>query len=97
VMTLPGLVRLAATAPMAALAALIVSASIASWGLGLGALCRNSRPFELVLVIAVYASLQDAPVFDLNASPQVTALWHAVALMPAWLALAWAWPRLARR
>lgn len=97
VMTLPGLLRLLATAPLAAAAALMVSASIASWGLGLGALCRNARPFELALVIAVYASIQDAPVFDLSTNPQVTLLWHGLALLPAWLALAWAWPRLARR
>ena len=97
VMTLPGVLRLLATAPLAAAAALTVSASIASWGLGLGALCRNARPFELALVIAVYASVQDAPVFDLSTNPQLTLLWHGLALLPAWLALAWAWPRLARR
>ncbi len=97
VMTLPGVLRLLATAPLGALAALTISASIASWGLGLGALCRNSRPFELVLIAAVYASVQDAPVFDLSTNPQMTLLWHGLALLPAWLALAWAWPRLARR
>ena len=96
-LTLPGLLRLLAITPLAALAALAISASIASWGLCLGALCRNARPFELVLVTAMYAALQGASLFDLVASPQVTALWHALSLLPAWLALAWTWPRLARR
>ena len=96
-MTLPGLLRLLATSPISALAALIVCASIASWGLCLGALCRTPRPFELALLVATYAALQDAPVFDLTLMPQQTALWHGLLLLPAWMALAWAWPRLARR
>lgn len=96
-MTLPGLLRLLATDPNGALAALVVSASIASWGLCLGALCRTSRPFELALIACTYAALQDAPVFDYRLAPQLTVLWHGMLLLPAWLALAWAWPRLARR
>ena len=97
VLTLPGVLRLLATAPIAALAAIVVSASIASWGLCLGALCRHARPFELLLITAAYAALQGVPLFDLESSPHVTLLWHALALLPAWLALAWAWPRLARQ
>ncbi|TDR42058.1 hypothetical protein DFR29_109114 [Tahibacter aquaticus] len=97
VLTLPGVLRLLATAPVAALAAIAVSASIVSWGLCLGALCRHARPFELVLIVATYAALQGVPVFDLQLNPQVTLIWHALALLPAWLALAWTWPRLARQ
>ena len=96
VLTLPGVLRLLATAPIAALAAIAVSASIVSWGLCLGALCRHARPFELVLIVAAYLGLQGVPLFDLETSPQLTMFWHALALLPAWLALAWAWPRLAR-
>lgn len=96
VLTLPGVLRLLATAPIAALAAIAVSASIVSWGLCLGALCRQARPFELMLIVAAYLGLQGVPLFDLETSPQVTMFWHALALLPAWLALAWAWPRLAR-
>ena len=95
-LTLPGLLRLLATSPIAALAVLSICASIVSWGLCLGAVCRNARPFELALVLAVYCGLQGVALFDLSASPQVTALWHAASLLPAWLALSWAWPRLAR-
>ena len=36
-------------------------------------------------------------LLDLAVNPQLTALWHAILLLPAWLLLAWAWPRLARR
>ena len=38
-----------------------------------------------------------AALLDLAVNPQLTALWHAILLLPAWLLLAWAWPRLARR
>ena len=94
---LPGIARLAVSAPASALAALLVAASIVSWGLCLGALCRNPRPFELLLVFGLYLGMQGAPLFDPAAHAQLAALWHGVALLPAWLALAWAWPRLARR
>lgn len=97
VLTLPGVLRLFATAPVAALAAITVSASIASWGLCLGALCRHARPFELVLITSAYAALQGVPLFDLETSSHATVLWHALALLPAWLLLAWAWPRLVRQ
>jgi hypothetical protein len=95
-LTAPGLLRLLATLPLAALAALIVSVSITSWGLSLGAICRNARPFELALITGVYAALNGVALFDLSATPATTLLWHAMLLLPAWLALAWAWPRLAR-
>lgn len=95
-LTLPGLLRLAATTPLAAIAALAISVSIVSWGLCLGALCRDPRPFELLLVLAAYGGLQGAMLFDLNVAPQATAIWHALALLPAWLLLIPTWPRLAR-
>jgi hypothetical protein len=96
-LTLPGLLRMIAFAPMAVPAGLVVAASLVSWGMCLGALTRNPRPFELLLVMSVYLGLQRAPLLDLSQQPQSTLLWHACALVPAWLLLAWAWPRLARR
>lgn len=96
-LTLPGMLRLAVIAPAGALAAVAVAASIAAWGLCLGGLCRNARPFELLLVGVVYACLQGAPLLDLLHDPQRTALAHAAVLLPAALLLAWSWPRLARR
>jgi hypothetical protein len=95
-LSLPGLLRLAASDPLSALAALTVIASIASWGLAFGALLRNPRPFELALVGCVYVGLQGASLFALGAQAPATLLAHAAALLPAWLALAWAWPRMAR-
>lgn len=96
-LSLPGILRLGSISPTAALAALLVAVSIVSWGLCLGALCRNPRPFELLLVFGLYLGMQGAPLFDPLAHAQFAALWHGAALIPAWLALAWAWPRLARR
>jgi len=95
-LSLPGLLRLSASAPLSALAALAVIASIASWGMAFGALLRNPRPFELAFVGCVYVGLQGASLFSLGAQAPATLLWHATALLPAWFALAWAWPRLAR-
>ena len=67
------------------------SASIALWGLALGAACRNARPFELALLLATYLSLQGAPVLDAPAAPAVTALGHGLALPLAIALLAAAW------
>lgn len=92
----PSLLRLLASTPCGAFACVLVSASIVSWGLSLGALCRSPRPFELALVALVYLGLQGANIFDVSTDPLATAQWHALALIPAWLLLAWAWPRLAR-
>ena len=94
---LPALVRLFAQDPLAALAALVTMASIASWGLCLGALCRNARPFELLMVGTVYVCLNGASVFAVATQPLATLTLHALGLLPAWLLLAWAWPRMATR
>jgi len=95
-LSLPGLLRLGASQPLALLAALAAIASIVSWGLALGALLRNARLFELLLVGSIYVGLQGAPLFDVGAGAPSTLLWHGAALLPAWLALAWAWPRMAK-
>lgn len=96
-LSLPTLARLFASEPLSALAALAAIASIASWGLCLGALCRNARPFELLLIGTVYVCLQGATVFAVATHPLATLTTHAIGLLPAWLLLSWAWPRLARR
>jgi hypothetical protein len=93
-LSLPALLRVSAAG---ALAVLAVAASLASWGLALGAVTRNARLFELLLVGAVYAALQGAAILDVGvAGAMATATRHAWGLLPAWLLLAWAWPRLAR-
>ncbi|MFZ5635895.1 MAG: ABC transporter permease [Pseudomonadota bacterium] len=96
-LSLPGLIRLGLDAPVAAAAALASIASIVSWGLSLGALCRNARPFELLMVCVVYVALNGANLFDLAQDPLSTLIVQSIGLLPAWLLLAWSWPRLARR
>lgn len=54
----PALVRLMLSEPLMALASLMPAVSIALWGQATGALCRNSRLFELALLIAGYVSVQ---------------------------------------
>lgn len=96
-LSLPAMVRLLASEPLAALAALTAIVSITSWGLCLGALCRNARPFELLMLGTVYVCLQGVTVFLVAAHPVSTLTRHGIGLLPAWLLLMWAWPRLARR
>jgi hypothetical protein len=59
----------------------VVGLSVALWALALGALFRNSRPFELSLLVAGYISVQGALVLNTLAAPQTTLLWHT-ALLP---------------
>ena len=94
-LSLPALVHVSHT-PMAGLALLAICASIGSWGLALGALTRNPRLFELALVAALYMATQGATLFGLGTAAPATAGLHVLGLLPAWLLLAWAWPRLAR-
>jgi hypothetical protein len=96
-LTLPALVRLSSLDPLSALTALVVATSIASWGLAFGAICRNPRPFELLMVASIYIALQGPSLFSLQAQAAQTLSWHALALLPAWALLAWGWPRLAQR
>lgn len=96
-LSLPALLRLSALEPLAAVSALVAIASIASWGLSLGALCRNARPFELLMIGTVYVCLQGATVFAVATQPMATLTTHLIGLLPAWSLLAWSWPRLARR
>lgn len=94
--TLPAMLRLATSAPTAALATALAGLSIALWGLASAALCRNPRPFELALVAAGYAGVQGALVLDVLREPATTALWHAALLPVAAAVLLVAWPRLQR-
>lgn len=95
--TLPALARLSVQHPHAALAVLVAGASIALWGLALGALFRNARPFELVLVASAYVSVQGALVLNAFVDPAATLAGHAIALPVAGLVLAAAWRPLVGR
>jgi hypothetical protein len=90
---LPALLRLAIVHPQAALATLLAGASLALWGLASGALFRNARLYELVLLGAGYVSAQGALVLNVTVSPGTTALWHAALLPLALLLLGVGWTK----
>ena len=97
VVTLPALLRLGVQQPAAALAVAVAGASIALWGLALGALFRNARPFELALVAAAYVSVQGALVLNALVDPAATLTGHAIAMPLATLVLVSAWRPLVAR
>src|SRR5688500_2270094 len=90
---LPAMIRMAVTHPQAALATLLVGASLALWGLASGALFRNARLYELVLLGACYVSAQGALVLNVLVAPATTLAWHAALLPAALLLLAFGWQR----
>lgn len=89
--TLPALLRLTLQHPAAALATSVAGASVALWGLALGALFRNSRPFELTLLAVAYVSAQGALVLNTLVAPQTTLAWHAASIPMAVALLVMAW------
>ncbi|GAB3347494.1 ABC transporter permease subunit [Lysobacter tyrosinilyticus] len=89
--TLPALLRLAVQHPTAALTTILVGASVALWGLAMGALFRNARPFELSLLVAAYISAQGALVLNTLAAPQTTLAWHAAGIPMAIALLVVGW------
>jgi hypothetical protein len=94
--TLPALLRLAAVAPSAALAILVVSLSLTAWGLAFGTVTRNARAFEIVFCLLVYHAMNNGAVLNVTVDPLSTCIWHA-ALLPLAIALSlWRWPRMVR-
>jgi len=89
--TLPALLRLTLQQPTAALATCVAGASVALWGLALGALFRNARPFELSLLAVAYVSAQGALVLNTLVAPQTTLAWHAASIPMAVALLVVAW------
>ena len=49
------------------------------------------------MACVVYVALNGVNLFDLAKDPLSTLTVQAIGLLPAWLLLAWSWPRLARR
>ena len=95
--TLPALLRLAVQNPTAALAVVVAGASIALWGLALGALFRNARPFELALALCAYVGVQGGLVLHALVDPARTAMGHAIALPLGAAVLLVAWRPLVAR
>ena len=85
----PGLLHEALAHPDMASAAAILGASVALWGLAAALLTRSSRPFELVFLVAAYATSQGLPWLDASARGNAVALGHlgGVAVAAAILAL----------
>jgi hypothetical protein len=72
-----------------ALGALVVSASIALWGMAVGALARDGRVVELMLLAVGYGGMQGAVLLNVIVAPADTLRWHLTAL-PFAMAIAWA-------
>jgi hypothetical protein len=91
----PSLLRLHAE-PLLLASLLATAAFVAIGGLAISALCRNPRPFELLLVMLAYIGVQGDGLLAVFQQPEFvvrTQLW----LLPVVLvALLLCWPRLAR-
>ena len=93
---LPSLIRSFAIGWLAPIALLLTAALVAIAGLSLGVLCRNPRPFELLLVLFGYIGAQGESTLNPFVRPGATIEQHLV-LLPAFAMLLLAlWPRLPR-
>ena len=81
--TLPAMLRMA----VVALATLAVGASLALWGMAIGALSRNGRPYELLMLVVGYGGMQGAAMINVIVSPEVTLRWHLIGLPIALIAI----------
>ena len=89
VATAPGVLHESLAHPAMAASASVLGASIALWGLAAATLARNSRPFELVYLVAAYATTQGASWLDAGARGNGVTLIHlaGIALAAAILVL----------
>ena len=85
--TLPAMLRMASSEPVVALATLAVGASLALWGMAIGALSRNGRPYELLMLVVGYGGMQGAAMINVIVSPEVTLRWHLIGLPIALIAI----------
>jgi hypothetical protein len=88
VVALPTVLRMLAMQPTVALATLAIGASLGLWGLASGAVARNGRFFELLVLSLAYAGLQRAALMNVLVAPADTLRWHLLAL-PVAVALLW--------
>ena len=94
---IPLLLRLLLSAPEMAAILLLVASNVALAGLAFGALCRNARPYELLMAMLAYAGVQGlGPLAVLTVSDAMLT-WQLIA-MPALAALLlMLWPSLNAR
>ena len=76
----PGVLRELSGHPAMAGTALAIGASLALWGLAGAALTRSSRPFELVFLVAAYATTQGLPWLDASAHGHAVPAAHAIGI-----------------
>ena len=93
-LALPTLLRMFLVMPQVAAAALVVGLSLVIWGMAIGALSRNGRLFELLLLAAAYISLQGAWVLNVSVAPLTTLRWHLLLLPLALGLLVLGWRRI---
>jgi phage-related holin len=89
---LPALIRLSVLQPEMAAALLLTAASVAFSGLAIGVICRNPRPFELLLVALAYAGAQGEPLLNVATDPAFSVAAHAVILPAVAIFLVVLWP-----
>ncbi len=92
----PALLRISVGDPSTALAILATATGIALSGLAIGVLCRNPRPFELLLVALAYAGVQNGGPLAVVARPADALQLRALVLPVMAVVLIALWPRLAR-
>src|SRR5690606_34087987 len=68
--TLPAVLRMVSPEPLIALTTLVVGASLALWGMAMGALARNGRPGELVGLVVGDGGMQGAAIINVVAQPE---------------------------
>jgi hypothetical protein len=92
----PALIRAFSIDWLAPIALLMCAALVAIAGLSLGALCRNPRPFELLLVLFGYLGAQGETTLNPFVQPGATITQHSV-LLPLFAVVLFAlWPKLTR-
>ncbi|MDB5970822.1 MAG: hypothetical protein JWQ90_3272 [Hydrocarboniphaga sp.] len=92
---LPALIRAAGIDWIAPIALLMTAALVAIAGLSLGVLCRNPRPFELLLVMFGYLGAQGESTLNPFVQPASTVAQQLIMLPLFALVLFALWPRLA--
>ena len=97
VVNLPAVLWFGVTAPLIALAIVIVAASLPAWALAVGAVTGNSRTFELLACVFGYLALNGVAILHVGTDPGWTAWVHIVALPIAILAASKAWKGLSQQ
>lgn len=93
---LPALLRLLLTQPQSGIAVLLIAASVAIGGLAIGALCRNPRPFELLLVMLAYVGVQGQATLNGTHNSAASIAQHGLILPILCAVLLLIWPRHTR-